>query len=83
MIKRFYILLLAIVASVGMSWAGVAVDGRLPGEFSIAKNKKVYFSQGNLQYNKSTKKWSFMTNQYDKVRRISRRLVRITPTRTS
>ena len=65
--RKIFALFFALAASVGLSWAGVAVDGRLPGEFSIAKNKKVYFSQGNLQYNKSTKKWSFMTNQYDRV----------------
>ncbi|MBR1717274.1 MAG: hypothetical protein IJ718_06610 [Paludibacteraceae bacterium] len=44
-----------------------AVNGKLPGAFSVSADKQVYFSQGNLQYTKSTGKFSFMTNQYDMV----------------
>ena len=39
--------------------------GLLPGLFSVAANKKVYFSQGNLQYQASTNTWRFAENQYD------------------
>ena len=33
--------------------------------FSVAADKKVIISQGNLQYNITTGVWSFMDNQYD------------------
>jgi len=35
--------------------------------FSVAADKKVIISQGNLQYNMTTGVWSFMDNQYDHV----------------
>ena len=35
------------------------------GIFSIAKDKKVTFSRGNLQYTQTTNTWSFAENQYD------------------
>ena len=34
-------------------------------EFSVSATKKVYFSQGNLQYQASTKTWWFAERQYD------------------
>lgn len=40
-------------------------NGVLPGLFSISSTKKVYFSQGNLQYQASTDTWRFAVNQYD------------------
>ena len=36
-------------------------------EFSVADGKKVYFSQGNLQYQGSTNTWRFAEYQYDAV----------------
>lgn len=42
---------------------GVAVDGALPGVFSVSATKKVRFSQGNLQYNHSTRTWRFAQEQ--------------------
>ncbi len=33
--------------------------------FSVAKDKKVYFAKGNLQYNAKNKEWRFASNQYD------------------
>lgn len=36
----------------------------LTGEFSVASNKKVYFSQGNLRYN-GNKDWKFADNQWE------------------
>ncbi len=38
--------------------------GRLDGLFSVSDTKKVYFSQGNLQYQASTNTWHFAGNQY-------------------
>lgn len=39
--------------------------GRVGGLFSIGEGKQVYFSQGNLRYQQSTKTWSFAEKQYD------------------
>ena len=36
-----------------------------PGSFSIDVDKKVYFSQGNLQYNAGSNTWRFAEHQYD------------------
>ena len=35
------------------------------GIFSVASDRQVSFSQGNLQYTQSTKTWQFADNQYD------------------
>ena len=37
----------------------------LNGKFSVSRNKQVYFSQGNLQYQASTDTWRFANNQWD------------------
>ena len=37
----------------------------LPGVFSVADNKQVYFSKGNLQTNKTNTIWQFAAHQYD------------------
>lgn len=43
-------------------------DGAIDGIFTINDGgDHVYFSQGNLQYNKTTNEWSFMEHQYDMV----------------
>ena len=43
-----------------------APEGAIDGKFTINEDgDKVYFSQGNLQYNKTTQVWSFMEHQYD------------------
>lgn len=42
--------------------------GAICGKFTInANGDQVYFSQGNLQYDKTTAVWSFMEHQYDMV----------------
>ena len=41
------------------------VKGALPGIFSVSSNKKINFSQGNLQYRPRIKTWRFAVNQYD------------------
>ncbi len=62
MIKRIYMTLLAIVASVGMSWG--ATVNPLPGKFSVADGTVVYFSKGNLQYDIDNSKWQFAADQF-------------------
>lgn len=44
-----------------------APQGAINGVFSVSENCQVFFSQGNLQYTKSTQTWSFMDHQYDRV----------------
>jgi len=67
--KKFFTFLLALAASVGLMNA--AVDGKLPGAFSVSSTKVVYFSQGNLQATTSdqgaTWTWGFAENQWDYV----------------
>ena len=48
--------------------ATVAVNGKLPGAFSVSATKQVWFSQGNLQHSgdNTTGTWSFAANQYDR-----------------
>lgn len=40
-------------------------NGAINSIFSVSETKKVYFSQGNLQYQASTKTWRFAENQWD------------------
>ena len=63
--KKLILLLIAFVASIEIMHAGV--QGALPGAFSVSATKKVYFSQGNLQYQASTKTWRFASAQYTRV----------------
>ncbi len=42
-------------------------NGILPGKFSIAEDKQVQFSQGNLQYKASADVWQFAATQYSVV----------------
>lgn len=56
------------IADVDSIWfPSVGGDGVLPGAFSVSATKKVNFSQGNLQYQASTKTWRFAENQYDMI----------------
>ena len=45
--------------------APIAPEGSVNGLFSIAYNKQVWFSKGNLQFQASTSQWRFAENQYD------------------
>jgi len=47
--------------------SGSAIEGELPGAFSVAEGRQVHFSRGNLQYQASTDTWRFAENQYDYV----------------
>ena len=40
-------------------------NGAITAEFSVSGTKRVYFSQGNLQYQASTGIWRFAENQWD------------------
>ena len=60
--RKIFLFLVALFAMNAM-----ATEGALNGKFSVSANKKVYFSQGNLQYRASTDKWQFATNQYDTI----------------
>ena len=40
-------------------------DGAILAEFSVSDSTKVYFSQGNLQYQASTGTWRFAEHQWD------------------
>ncbi|MBP5365896.1 MAG: hypothetical protein J6Y82_08230 [Bacteroidales bacterium] len=44
-----------------------ADNGALRGTFSVAPDRKVRFSQGNLQYKASSGSWRFAENQYDRI----------------
>jgi hypothetical protein len=43
------------------------IVGYIDGLFSVSSSKKIYFSQGNLQYQASTNTWRFAENQWDYV----------------
>lgn len=42
--------------------------------FSVGPNKKVVFSQGNLQYQPSTKTWRFAEHQYDYIGEMNKNI---------
>ncbi len=63
--KKIFTFVLALIAGVGTSFA---IEGKLPGAFSISSTEKVQFSQGNLQYKAApTPTWQFATNQWDTI----------------
>ena len=43
------------------------IEGAIQAVFSVSDTKKVYFSQGNLQYQASTNTWKFAERQYDMI----------------
>jgi hypothetical protein len=69
--KKILVLVLTVFAllSCGGNGSGNpnAKNGALPGEFSVSPYKTVQFSQGNLQYQPSTKTWRFAQNQFDTI----------------
>ncbi len=44
---------------------GGVPEGAIDGLFSVSPTQKVYFSQGNLQYQASTNTWRFAEHQWD------------------
>ena len=61
---KLLILFLALIASEGRMFA---TEGALNGVFSISADEKVQFSQGNLQYQASTKTWRFAEHQWNTI----------------
>ena len=51
----------------GGGGGGYIHEGALPGLFSVSPDKKISFSQGNLQYQASTNTWRFAENQWNQV----------------
>ena len=66
--RRIYSILVLLLMVTQGAWATVAVNGQLPGAFSVSATKQVWFSQGNLQHSgaNATGTWSFAANQYDR-----------------
>ena len=63
--RKLFALFIALVTSIVACW-GQAVNGKLPGAFSVSSTKQVNFSAGNLQatYNGSSWTWAFAENQW-------------------
>jgi hypothetical protein len=55
----------AVTVSATFKATTPVVSNFTPAAFSVAADKQVYFSQGNLQYTQSISKWAFADNQYD------------------
>ena len=67
--KKF-LLSMALVAIAGagtQASAQTAPANAINSKFSVAADKQVYFSQGNLQYTQSTATWAFAEHQYDMI----------------
>lgn len=67
--KKF-LLSMALIAIAGagtQASAQTAPANAINGKFSVAADKQVYFSQGNLQYTQSTATWAFAEHQYDMI----------------
>ena len=61
--KLFSILSAFILVTVSVSAQNT--NGAIRAEFSVSDSTKVYFSQGNLQYQASTNTWRFAEHQFD------------------
>ena len=60
------------VNSIGISYSNYKYvktppEGAISSVFSVAANKQVFFSQGNLQYQASTNTWRFAEKQYNMI----------------
>lgn len=65
--QLFSILSFLILTFAGNSQSVQIQDGAILAVFSVSDSTKVYFSQGNLQYQASTKTWRFAEHQYDTI----------------
>ena len=61
-----YIVPLLLLSFVAQAQSPIK-DGAILAEFSVSDSTKVYFSQGNLQYQASTGTWRFAEHQWDYV----------------
>lgn len=60
-------LILFAFAALAMLACNPNEPGAMKGVFSVSKSQKVYFAQGNLQYQASTDTWRFAANQFDTI----------------
>ena len=69
--KKIVVFALAAFALLSCGGSGSqnpnAKNGALPGKFSVSAETQIQFSQGNLQYQPSTKTWRFAQNQFDTI----------------
>ena len=67
--RKILLTFFAAILCAASMWADVAVNGKLPGAFSVSATKQVWFSQGNLQATTSDLgehwTWNFAENQWD------------------
>ena len=61
--KLFSVLSAFILVTVSVSAQNT--NGAILAEFSVSDSTKIYFSQGNLQYQASTNTWRFAEHQWD------------------
>lgn len=62
---RYSMRKLFIFAAVALLATSIyAIDGALPGKFTVSGGKTICFSMGNLQYQASTGTWRFAPRQY-------------------
>ena len=66
--KHFPSIFLSLLLPLAVAAQSVQIqDGAIRAEFSVSDSTKVYFSQGNLQYQASTNTWRFAEHQWDYV----------------
>ncbi len=58
-------LFLTLLCAAGFMAANAAVEGALPGKFSVGEGRYVVFSKGNMQYQAVNYVWRFAEHQYD------------------
>ena len=64
--KLFPSIFLSLLLPLAVAAQSVQIqDGAIRAEFSVSDSTKVYFSQGNLQYQASTNTWRFAEHQFD------------------
>ncbi|MBO7055721.1 MAG: hypothetical protein J6W37_10165, partial [Bacteroidales bacterium] len=64
--KLFPSIFLSLLLPLAVAAQNVKIqDGAILAEFSVSDSTKVYFSQGNLQYQASTNTWRFAEHQWD------------------
>lgn len=71
MMKKLLLTAMAIATTIGAIAQVEPPVGAIDGRFSVATDKQVYFSQGNLQCTNpkdaATRTWAFAEHQYDRI----------------
>ena len=71
MMKKLLLTAMAIATTIGAIAQVEPPVGAIDGRFSVAADKQVYFSQGNLQCTNpkdaATRTWAFAEHQYDRI----------------